>query len=656
MIPDIVTALTGAVLIYGAVSSGTVAAGEVPGQGNTDYFRIEVIDKDTGRGVPLVELRTTNNIRCFTDSNGLVAFHEPGLMNQRVFFHVSSHGYRFPKDGFGFSGARLDVTPGGRATLKLKRINIAERLYRMTGGGIYRDSYLLGAPAPIKQPLLNGRVFGCDSVQVALYRDKIYWFWGDTSRPAYPLGNFFMTGATSLLPARGGLDPSTGVDLDIFVNHEGFARKMAPMPDPKPCWCDAFVTLKDDSGRERLFAAYARVRADMSAYERGLVEFDDDSQQFVKILEFDPDAPVIPGGHPFRHTVNGVEYLYFDIALPLVRVRADIDSLRDLSSYEAFTPLAEGSRQGDLELDRDAEGRVRFGWKRRVAAVRPKDREILLKSGALEPDEALIHLRDVDTGDPVIPHNGSVYWNDYRRRWVMIRCQSWGTSMLGETWYAEADTPLGPWVYARKIITHDRYSFYNPKHHPMFDQQGGRIIYFEGTYANTFSGNPDQTPRYDYNQIMYRLDLSDERLVLPVPVYEISDGTSTDRTLATRHRLPPDGKPRPIAFFALDRPRKGCIPVFAADSEEGIHRLRVDGPGPSVEPLFFALPKDAKERHDTTVPLYEFTLRNGSSHEGKNPVLYAAGEEVTIECYLRAEKPLCFVWQNPMRWSFPIDG
>ena len=32
--------------------------------------------------------------------------------------------------------------------------------------------------------------------------------------------------------------------------------------------------------------------------------------------------------------------------------------------------------------------------------------------------------------------------------------------------------------------------------------------------THTFSGNPDQTPRYDYNQIMYRLDLADERLTL----------------------------------------------------------------------------------------------------------------------------------------------
>jgi hypothetical protein len=27
-----------------------------------------------------------------------------------------------------------------------------------------------------------------------------------------------------------------------------------------------------------------------------------------------------------------------------------------------------------------------------------------------------------------------------------------------------------------------------------------------------FSGNPDKTPRYDYNQVMYRLDLADPRL------------------------------------------------------------------------------------------------------------------------------------------------
>ena len=57
-------------------------------------------------------------------------------------------------------------------------------------------------------------------------------------------------------------------------------------------------------------------------------------------------------------------------------------------------------------------------------------------------------------------------------------------------------------------------TFYNPTQHPFFDQDGGRLIYFEGTYVTTFSGNNNPTPRYNYNQVMYRLDLSDDRLHL----------------------------------------------------------------------------------------------------------------------------------------------
>jgi hypothetical protein len=135
-----------------------------------DYFRITVVDAETGRGVPLVELTTTNQICHVTDSNGGVAFYEPGLMNQKVFFHVTSHGYEFPQDGFGFRGKALDVRAGGSATLEIKRINIARRLYRVTGAGIYRDSLLTRLAAPIDQPLLNAQVFGSDSVVSAVFR------------------------------------------------------------------------------------------------------------------------------------------------------------------------------------------------------------------------------------------------------------------------------------------------------------------------------------------------------------------------------------------------------------------------------------------------------------------------------------------------------
>ena len=140
-------------------------------------FGIRVVDSVSGRGVPLVELETVNHIRFVTDSAGWIAFAEPGLMNSTVFFSVRSHGYTFPKDGFGFVGKALTISPGGSATLKIKRVNIAERLCRLTGGGIYRDSVLLGKKTPLRKGLLNGRVFGQDSAQVAVYRGRAYWFW-----------------------------------------------------------------------------------------------------------------------------------------------------------------------------------------------------------------------------------------------------------------------------------------------------------------------------------------------------------------------------------------------------------------------------------------------------------------------------------------------
>jgi hypothetical protein len=72
-----------------------VAAAYTPG----DYFQIKIVDEQTGRGVPLVELRTTNNISCWTDSNGIVAWNEPGLMNRPVYFSIQSPGYIFPGGG-----------------------------------------------------------------------------------------------------------------------------------------------------------------------------------------------------------------------------------------------------------------------------------------------------------------------------------------------------------------------------------------------------------------------------------------------------------------------------------------------------------------------------------------------------------------------------
>ena len=98
-----------------------VCLAESPPPGPVQAFAIEVVDEQTGRGVPMVELQTTSSVRYYTDSAGLVAFDEPGLMGKKVFFGVSAHGYEFPPDGFGIRGVVLETKPGGSARLKIKR-------------------------------------------------------------------------------------------------------------------------------------------------------------------------------------------------------------------------------------------------------------------------------------------------------------------------------------------------------------------------------------------------------------------------------------------------------------------------------------------------------------------------------------------------------
>ena len=478
----------------------------------TGVFKIRVVDDQTGRGVPLVELKSVTNQRFFTDSAGLVAIREPELFGQTVFFHVSSHGYEFPKDGFGYRGKQIEVKPNGEATLKIKRLNIAERLYRVTGAGIYSDSVLLGEQSPIEEPLLNAQVSGSDSVVTAIYHRKLHWFWGDTNRPKYPLGLFDVPGATSNLPNDCGLNPSVGVNLNYFVGKDGFAKAMCKMPGDGPTWIWGLTVLRDSDNRERMCCGYMKVRNLLDVYERGIAEFDDDKQEFVRQQRFDKDVPLFPDGHSLIHKVDGVEYVYFAEASAMIRVRATVQAFCDLSQYEGFSCLVPGGREQSSQVERDSAGKVVWAWKRDTAPIRWSLQATLLKSGQLKPNETWLNLKESGTGKPVIAHAGSVTWNEHRRRWVSIFTQHFGTSLLGEIWYSEAIAPEGPWRQASKILTHDKYSFYNPKQHPYFSS--GRSLYFEGTYTHSFSGNSEQTPKYDYNQIMYRLDLDDSRLAI----------------------------------------------------------------------------------------------------------------------------------------------
>jgi hypothetical protein len=489
-------------------SAGALAAADA-----TSYFEIQVVDAQTGRGVPLVELRTVNQVRYYTDSHGRAAFHEPGLMSQPIHFAVRSHGYEFPKDGFGNAGVVLNTQPGRRAQIKIQRKNVAERLYRITGQGIYRDSVLLGKPAPLAEPLGSGKVAGQDSAFALLYRNRIYWFWGDTSRMSYPLGHFWMAGAVSDPPGKGGLDPAVGVNLRYVTNRDGFSRPVARLGVERGMiWADTFATVSEDGGRERLVCRYAHMESLAKMTGHGLAIYNDEREEFERLLELDLKyRNRFPAqSHPIRIAHEDGDYLYFGDVFPTVRVPAQLSSFTELDRYEYFTCLADGSNPDELKVDRDSDGHPRYQWRRNIDPIDVSTEQKLIESGKINADHARFSPRDADSGKRLRMHRGSVRWNEHRKCWVLIAGELGGSSLLGEIWYAEAPEPTGPWKRAKKVVTHDQYSFYNPVHHDFFDQ--GNYIYFEGTYTMTFSGNPDPTPWYEYNQIMYRLDLDDPRL------------------------------------------------------------------------------------------------------------------------------------------------
>ena len=488
-------------------------------QGADDYFQIRIVDEQTGRGVPLVELRTTNKISCWTDSNGIVAWNEPGLMARDVYFSIESPGYTCPG-----GGRTLHAVRGGRAEVKIRRLNVAERLYRVTGQGIYRDSLLTGYPVPLREPALNGMVMGQDTVRAIIYRGRIFWKWGDTERPNGPLGNFNTTGAISELPSKGGLDPARGVDLSYFTGEDGFVRQMIPWTK-RMTWMHAPMVLRDPAGRERLVSYYEVIRSLGDPERAGLAVFNDEKREFEPLVEF-PYVPTLPlDGNAIPVRAAGHAYFYFTGLRPGagVRVPAEWHAVQDLGSYESF----------------EADGGT-MAWKR---GARPEKRD----TG--------VQFTDVLTGESIPVRCDGIAWNEYRKRWIATLQRD-----PGEVWYAEADTPTGPWVYAARVAVHGQYTFYWPVPHPFFDQDGGRVVYFEGTYTNSFSGNPVITPRYDYNQIMYRMELDDPRLFLPAPVYRLRDGRTLMREGVAAARAWNEVESVPFFALAPDRRRAGTVP------------------------------------------------------------------------------------------------
>jgi len=422
--------------------------------------RIEVVEKGSDWPVPGVELRTVHGVRFVSDNAGLIAFDLPELMGKEVWFDVAGHGYGLKADGFGYKGVRLRPEPGKRLTVTVERRILAQRLGRLTGAGLFGESQKLGEHLDWR----DGPVQGCDSVVPAFFGGKMYWFWGDTNLAHYPLGIFNVSAATTegfAPPAR----PPLKVNYDYFVKKDGAARGVADVPGDGPTWVWGAATLLDAQGREHLVASAVKVRGNMEAYRWDLVEWDVAARKFQPLLTFwtksaeRPKAPKVPDGHALKWKDEaGKEWLLYCNPFPTLRCPATYEAWKNPETWENLQP----------------------------------DRTVLTPEGK-----------------KIEPHGGDIAWHPWSKRWLALFTQKGGdSSFLGEVWLASAPSPHGPWTGARKVATHDNYTFYNPILHPEAFRADSPLVHFEGTYVTTFTNNKQPTPRWDYNQVLYQVDLS----------------------------------------------------------------------------------------------------------------------------------------------------
>ncbi len=428
--------------------------------------RVDVVDAESGWPVPMVELRTTHHLRFVSDNAGCLALDAPELMGREVWFDVIGHGYGVPADRFGYRGVRLRPVPAGRLRVEVRRTAIARRLGRLTGAGLFAESVKLGLDAGLPET----GVFGCDSVQNAVHDGRHFWAWGDTTLAGYPLGLFHMTSATTPLKPLASFEPPLRLAFGHFRDAEGRVRDVAKMPGEGPTWLGGYASLPDREGRARLVATYQKIRPPLESYEVGLCVWNDTREVFerLKVLwtksDASPRPPPFPDGHPVRwQDADGGDWVLFGNPLPTLRCAARFEAWQDPAAWTPLTP----------------------------------------------PEE----LESINAPERVKLHSGSMAWNAYRARWVTVFMQALGKpSAFGELWYAEARDPRGPWGRAVKVLTHENYTFYNPRLHPEFTPPESPVLLFEGTFTQQFADRPPVTPRHDYNQVLYRLDLDDPAL------------------------------------------------------------------------------------------------------------------------------------------------
>lgn len=450
-------------LLVLAILSGSLVAAEP--------CRVKILDQETRWPVPLVELRTTDHQRFVSDNAGVIALDSPELFDQETWFNLIGHGYELKADGFGFQGIRFTPIRGSMVTIEVTRKNIAKRIGRLTGSGLFAESQKCGE----EREWRDSPIVGCDSVQMVTNNNQRFWLWGDTTLARYPLGIFDVLAATTPLEPwmhsgrEGNHEPPLRPKYSYILDDRAKPRGVAKFPGSGPTWIFGLTTVQNTDHKLVIVGTSMKVRNHLEVYEYAQCVWDDATKNFVKqrviwTKSKDRDQPPrLPEGQAVDWVdANGRSWRLFGNPFPRIQCPATLDGWLDPKQW--------------IEL---------------------------------QPQES---LRDAK-GNMVVPHSGSIGWHPWRKKWVTVFMEKFGKpSVFGELWYAEAASPFGPWGTAVKVLTHANYTFYNPRVHTELATRDSPELLFEGTYTAEFAKDPPPTPRYNYNQVLYRLDLNDPRL------------------------------------------------------------------------------------------------------------------------------------------------
>jgi hypothetical protein len=307
--------------------------------------------------------------------------------------------------------------------------------------------------------------------------------------------------------------------LDVGAPGEG--PFVAPMAPPEltsthfPVWIGGIVSL-NASG---MFAFFTK--GGMTATSWGLLKWNEGLSRFdlawIRNTTDDQmslEMKLKAGLNGAQSSFDGDGNILFTSAYASIRTKATEEGLMNLDSYEAFTALLPGSTMTKPVLDRSS-GKLRYAWRTGAPPLTESDEQELLRQGLMDKSELWISLKQKTTDTLIVLRRGSTHWNRKLQAWLLLSSGNPGT-----IWAAKSERPEGPYREAVLVATHNSTgsgrsddsdkatNFYNPTQHVFFDEDEGETIYFSGTFVTSFAPQHFATARYDYNSIMYRINVS----------------------------------------------------------------------------------------------------------------------------------------------------